>query len=55
LIGIIWKVIPVASGFFFAVGNPDLSTEINEKITPIGIHIKDGVLGFLTYIGGLIA
>ena len=55
MIGIIWKIIPVASGFFFAVGNPDLSKEINDKVTPIGIYLKDAIFGTLSYIGGLVA
>ncbi len=54
MIGIIWKVIPVASGFFFAVGHPTLSKEISDTITPIAYEIKDALLGVLAYIGGLI-
>jgi len=54
LIGILWKVIPVASGFFFAVGHPDLSKEINAEITPIGYYIKDAIFGALAFLGGLI-
>lgn len=53
LFGVLWKIIPAFSGFFFAVGNPELSTEISETLTPIGYQIKDGVLGGLGYLGGL--
>jgi len=28
---IIWKIIPAFSGFFFAVGNPELSKEISDE------------------------
>lgn len=55
MIGIIWKVIPVASGFFFAVGHPDISKEISDTITPIAYFIKDALLGTLTFLGGLVA
>jgi len=54
LIGIIWKIIPVASGFFFAVGHPTLSKEISDTITPIAYEIKDALLGFIGYLGALI-
>ncbi len=53
MIGIVWKVIPVATGFFFAVGHPDLAKEIADTITPIAYQIKDAVLGGLGYLGGL--
>ncbi len=54
MIGILWKIIPVASGFFFAVSHPDISKEINDELTPIGIYIKDAVFGALAFVGGLI-
>lgn len=54
MISLAWKIIPVASGFFFAVSNPDVSKEISDTITPIAYFIKDTVLGALTFIGGLI-
>jgi hypothetical protein len=53
-LGTLWKIIPVASGFFFAVGHPDLSREISDTITPIGYQLKDAILGFITYLGVLI-
>lgn len=52
--GLLWKIIPIASGFFFAVGHPELSKEISETITPIGYQLKDAILGFITYLGGII-
>lgn len=54
MLGIVWKILPAFSGFFFAVGNPDLSKEISDALTPIGYYLKDTVLGFLAYIGELI-
>ena len=51
--GIIWKIIPAFSGFFFAVGNPELSKEISDALTPIGIYAKDAFLGVLAFLGGL--
>jgi len=53
-LGILWKVIPIATGFFFAVSHPDISQEIYKALTPIAYFIKDTVLGGLTYLGGLI-
>ena len=54
MLGIVWKILPAFSGFFFAVGNPELSKEIKDGVTPIGYFLKDSVLGFLSYIGELI-
>ena len=54
MIGILWKIIPVASGFFFAVSHPDVSKEINDTLTPIAYFIKDAILGGLAFLGGLI-
>jgi len=55
LIHIVWKIIPLATGFFFAVGHPELSKEISETLTPIGYQIKDAILGGITYLGGISA
>lgn len=54
MIGLAWKILPIASGFFFAVSHPDISKEINDTVTPIAYFIKDAVLGTLAYIGALI-
>lgn len=54
MIGIVWKIIPIATGFFFAVSHPDVSQEIYKALTPIAYFIKDTVLGFLAYIGELV-
>lgn len=54
MIGILWKVIPVASGFFFAVSHPDVSKEINDELTPIAYYIKDAIFSTLAFLGGLI-
>ena len=54
MIGLAWKIIPVASGFFFAVSHPTISKEINDTITPIAYFIKDAVLGALAFLGGLV-
>ena len=54
LFGVLWKILPAFSGFFFAVSNPELSKEIKDGLTPIGYYLKDGVFGSLAYIGELI-
>ncbi len=52
--GLLWKIIPVATGFIFAVSHPELSKEISETLTPIVYFLKDAILGGFAYIGGLI-
>lgn len=54
MIGILWKIIPVATGFFFAVSHPDVSQEIYKALTPIAYFIKDAIVGGLAFLGGLI-
>ena len=53
-LGIVWKIIPAFSGFFFAVGHPELSKEISDTLTPIGYQVKDVLLGGVVYLGGII-
>ena len=50
-LGVIWKIIPAFSGFFFAVSNPELSKEIADALIPIGIYAKDAFLGALVFLG----
>lgn len=54
MIGLAWKILPIATGFFFATAHPDVSKEINDTLTPIAYFIKDAILGTLSYIGALI-
>ena len=53
-LGIVFKIIPVASGFFFAVSHPDLSQEINEGLQPIWVYAQDAILNALAWLGALV-